>query len=306
MKKQPIKYLKYFGLKLWLIEASILVLNKLNIFNRIKEKLIIIKKNIINKYLTKKYNNVISKYKNASIKNEKYSNKIFIFWWQNLEKADEIIKIAINSIKKQCTNKEIIIITKENIDLYYKMPKFIKEKFDNGEITLTHFSDILRMNLLRKYGGFWMDATIFLTSKPKLNQEFTTIKFHTNEKTSISNGKWCGFYIGGKNQLFYEFMVDFFNEYWKNESIMIDYFLIDYIINIAYNNIELIKEKFDNVPFNNEEIHKLCNILNNEYNDTEWKKLTKNNYVHKLSYKKNIIKNNKDNYYNKIKNLNEM
>ncbi len=300
MKKKPFTYIKSFGLRLYLTQILILIFSKFNIFTKLKEKLKISKNKQINKILSTKYNYIINKYKKTEIKSEKYSNKIWIFWYQGLENAPQLVKKCIESIKNNCQDKEIIIITQNNINNYYKIPDYIKNKINNNQITLTHLSDILRMNLLKNYGGHWIDATIYLTDNPFNNELFNTIKFHTEELTSISKGKWCGFFIGGKNQLFFDFMVDFFNEYWKKEQLLIDYFLIDYVINIAYNNIDKIKTTFDQVPFNNEYIHKLQSMLNIEYNEKEYKKLLQKNYVHKLSYKEPIIISDKNNYYNKI------
>lgn len=42
-----------------------------------------------------------------------------------------------------------------------------------------HFSDIVRENLLYKYGGIWMDATIYMTSPfpdTIYNYDYYTIK----------------------------------------------------------------------------------------------------------------------------------
>lgn len=300
MKQRPFTYIKSFGLKLWLTQILILILNKFNIFITLKEKLTISKNKQIIIYLSKKYKYIIEKYNDYENKENKYSNKIWVFWYQGIDNAPILIKKCIESIKKQCKDKEIIVITKENIEDYYKIPEYIKSKINNKQITLTHLSDILRMNLLKKYGGHWIDATIFLTDNPFKNDSFNTIKFHTNELTSISNGKWCGFFIGGKNQIFYNFMVDFFNEYWKEQIILIDYFLIDYTINIAYNNISTIKKEFDNVSYNNEKIHELQKKLNNKFDKKEFIKLTSKNIVNKLSYKEQINIEDTDNFYNYI------
>jgi len=300
MKEKPFLYIKSFGIKLYIVQILILILNKLGILTNIKKKLRLIKNRKINNILTKRYQNIIDEYKNYHKKKDIYSNKIWILWYTGIENAPEIVKLSIDSIKKHCPNFEITIITKDNIDKYYKIPDYIKKKVDNKTISLTHFSDILRMNLLKKYGGRWADATIYLTDNPYNKENFYTIKFHTDEKESISQGKWCGFFIGGKAQIFYDFMVSFFNEYWQKENLIIDYFLIDYIIKIAYNNISEIKKIFDNVPYNNEEIHTLESMLNSKFDNKLAKELLSKNCVHKLTYKKPINDLDKENYYNKL------
>lgn len=301
MKKKPFTYIKSFGLRLYLTQIIILVLSKFNILLKLRNKLRVSKNKQINKILTKRYQYLIDKYKNITISNQnKSSNKIWIFWYQGLENAPLVIKKNILTIKHYCKDREIVILTKDNICEYYDMPNFIRNKINNNQITITYLSDILRMNLLKKYGGFWMDATMFLTDNPLKNNDFYTIKFHTDEETSISKCLWVIGFIGGQNQLFYDFMVDFFNDYWSKEELVIDYFMTDYVIRIAYDNIKLIKDVFDKVDYNNKDLFKLQTIINNKYDDKVWKELVKNNQVHRLTYKEYINMDDKENYYAKI------
>ena len=48
---------------------------------------------------------------------------------------------------------------------YVQFPDFILDKWKNGKITHTHMTDLLRLELLVKYGGMWVDATVLCTSK---------------------------------------------------------------------------------------------------------------------------------------------
>ena len=56
-------------------------------------------------------------------------------------------------------------ITEKNYKDYVNMPDYIIRKQQSGEIDLTHFSDILRMMLLARHGGIWMDSTLLIPSK---------------------------------------------------------------------------------------------------------------------------------------------
>ena len=289
MSKYSLKYLKTFGFTIWLEQIMILILNKLHILVNLKNKIRGLKNKKILKFLKKNLADVIAKYSNyKSVTSEKKSNKIWIFWYQGIKNAPDVVQQCIASIKKYNPDKEIIILDEKNITQYYKMPSYIKQNLKNGSITLTHLSDIIRMNLLKKYGGFWMDATIFFSEKlftTKVFNQFYTIKFVDNDVASICEGKWCGFFIGGNNLEFYEFMCDLFAAYWQKYDCLIDYFLIDYFINICYENNALIKEKFDAVSLNNINIFGLQNILYLDYEKTAYQKIMSTNKVHKLSYK---------------------
>ena len=264
---------------------------------------------VIKEKLQNKYNSVIEKYRN--LKSEDISsadsNYVWICWWQGLENAPEIVKKCFNSVKKYAQNKQVILITKENYNQYIEIPEYIEEKRDEGKISITHFSDILRVNLLSKYGGVWLDATCFLTSNifDDLNGDFYSVKLPYNkEEKCVSQGKWCVFFMyGKKNNILFNFVRDFYNVYWKEEDSVIDYFLMDYIISIAYDNIDEIKYMIDKVPENNFLIHNLKEKLNEEFDEKEYNELIKINKIHKLAHERKYIKelnNGKETFYGYI------
>jgi len=73
-------------------------------------------------------------------------------------------------------NTEIHIITLENYREYVDIPQHILDKFERGIITMTTMSDVLRFQLLARYGGYWLDATVFFSSD--IPKEFFSGKFH--------------------------------------------------------------------------------------------------------------------------------
>lgn len=125
------------------------------------------------------------------------ANTIWVFWYQGIERAPDIVKACIESIKENCKDYDVVILDKDNISNYYIPSQSIQQKLNDGRMSLTHFSDILRMNLLNSYGGRWIDATIFLTGDVFENRQFFTLK-GTFDTKRISEGKWTGFFIGGR------------------------------------------------------------------------------------------------------------
>ena len=102
-------------------------------------------------------------------KKSENNGNIWIFWWQGYDTAPLLVKKCIDSIIKNAGNHPVILITKENWKNYADIPDYIIEKVEKGIITLTHFSDILRMSLVSEHGGLWLDATIFVSSQRFLN-----------------------------------------------------------------------------------------------------------------------------------------
>lgn len=104
---------------------------------------------------------------------------IWVLWWQGLENAPVIVQRCVESIQKNAGKHPFHLLSKDNLSQYIQLSDFIKQKVDSGAITLTHLSDIIRMALLAKYGGFWIDSTVYVT-KPIMGYDlpFYSIRQH--------------------------------------------------------------------------------------------------------------------------------
>ena len=92
-----------------------------------------------------------------------WRNKIWICWWQGVENAPEIVKACVDSIKRNAGNCEVICITEDNYREYVLFPDYVEKKREAGIISKTISSDLLRMCILARYGGIWIDSTFFCT-----------------------------------------------------------------------------------------------------------------------------------------------
>lgn len=286
MKKHPLVYLKSYGFRLWLLQLLILIFNKFNLFSNYRKNLISEKNNLVKQKIIKKYNFLIKEFKKSKT-NVNLKKKIcWVYWYQGEKQMPPLVQTCFRSLKKELKGVDILLLDKDNIKDYIDIPSYIVAKFDQEYIGQAHFSDIVRSLILAKYGGIWIDATILVSDK--INEEelfkIKTIKFHCDEKTSISKGLWCCFFLGDIDNKLYEFLSAFYLNYWKTEKVIIDYFLLDIMILIAYENFDEVRQDLDN-DYNNEKIHKLASILNNEYSKFDYQELLKSNKIHKLSYK---------------------
>ena len=299
MKHHKLIYIKEFGFKLFIVQFLILLFNKIH-FLKLKEKLKLIKNRMIRNVLILENKDLLNKYQDYLCNSSNNHDKVWIFWWQGLNEAPDIVKACVNSVVENIKDKEIVLISKDNISTYYKIPNYVEARLNNGEMSLAHFSDLLRVSLLQKYGGFWIDATVFCTGNPIKNNNFITVKFHPEKQITIADGKWCIFFMGGENSMLYKFLTEFLEVYWQNHSIVIDYFLTDYAISIAYDFCPFIKRNIDSVKYNNQNIYDLQKMLSKTFDSDEFKRLKEKNDIHKLTYKTTINKENKNNYYNQI------
>ncbi len=240
-------------------------------------------------YLREKYHYLIEEYNTKEKKYPKQNKKyIWVFWYQGEENAPVIVKKCIESIKKNSLDYEVIVLNKQNIKKYIDIPEVILKKLENGIITLTHFSDLLRMGLLSKQGGIWVDATCYITSN--VFKRFDAMELNSNCKNEY---KWCAFFIGGKPNIVFSFCYQLLIDYNKEEDGLIEYFLIDHVLRLCYGEVIGCKNLIDKINIQNNHINELARKFNDISDTKKYKMLLNNSDFHKLTYKKKFKTNKK-------------
>lgn len=285
------------------------ILKRLPLLNKVAYRFNVIRHNLVLRKLNKKYKGLINEYKQENKFLAGDNDTVWVFWWQGIDSAPKIVKSCVRSIERHLPQgKKLVIIDKYNLRDYTDISNHIYIKLDSGVITYTHFSDIVRFNLLKNHGGLWIDATVYLVHD--LSAEyfedhiFTNGPFNDEQYFNVANGQWSGFFFGGpsKNELF-NFMDAFFDTYWKNETKLIDYFLIDYLLAIASeNNIGGFKEYLKRKKPRNIGIFMLEVVLNNSFDSLNYQKMINNNDAFKLNYKKSyrLINKGIETFYGKV------
>lgn len=233
----------------------------------------------------------------ANVNNNKVP--IWCCWWQGVDNMPELVRMCHERLKQviPVDKAELHIITIDNYKNYVDIPKHILKKFEDGIVTMTTMSDVLRFSLLERYGGYWLDATVFFTDN--IPEEYFTREFYCqkmtnrpeNVKREACKCNWCGFSMHGeKGNIIFRYMVDAFSQWWSKYDSIIDYVLIDYMLMSGYRNIPAITEIIDTVENNNEDIFEMYKYLNEPYSEELLKKFTDKNVMHKLTYKMDLKK----------------
>ena len=267
---------------------------KTQLFNYITTRLHQVKRR---KELEKMMRDVIEKYRVEPIEevdaDENVSNYIWICWWQGEKEMTPIVKKCYEHIKEYNTHKQVVLITEENFNEYVVVPPYIWEKYTKKIISKTHLSDFLRAELLYKYGGVWMDITLMTWSCiPASFYEFPIYTGHFNydkKDYNISQNRWTSFFFVSRypRNILFRYLSDFWKEYWKKKDNIIEYFLLDYALEVGYRNIPAIKKEVDMVPVNGcgKNVWELLKILPDSFDNKKIDRIKQENWMQKLSYR---------------------
>jgi len=273
------------------------------------------------RYLLEHYYGVINSFATRDTEAEFESvigpnSTIWVCWWDGDDAMPPLVKACYDSILRHAGRHPVQLISKYNFRDFIYIPEYILEKVDAKIMTVTHFSNIVRANLLYEYGGIWMDVTIWVTQNISLeNLPFYTLKApaksasvtlarfaglsnpsaQISANTNPQTSRWSGFLLAGtKHSIVFEYMREILYAYWKNHDDQIDYVLYDYTIALGYEYIPMMKKLIDSVPCSGMEKIVMERNLNGAFCEEQFSKYRATPF-HKLTWKKKFATHTKDN-----------
>lgn len=246
----------------------------------------------------------ISRYRLNPKKEELIGKKvIWQYWGQGFTSGQlpGVVEICLASVEKHKGDYEIIRLSDNSLSDYIDLPCFVLEKRDSGIFSRTFFSDLLRLALLKAYGGVWLDATVLLTDT--LTQKYSGCDYFVYQRDSdeVHKEYWENSYayywgwhpkfsvkmlnsimFAKKDSLVISSLLDLVLHYWKTENHIIDYFFFQILYEVLMTG-QLAEHRChvvsDTIP------HALQSYLNSEYNLESKEEIFRKAGLHKLSYK---------------------
>lgn len=211
--------------------------------------------------------------------------RVWICWLQGIENAPKLVRDCYHSVEYWLSDWEITVVTADNYNEYTELPAYIQEKWKKGIISNTHFSDILRLNLLIHHGGLWLDATTLLTGPlPKYitDTDFFVYRNGWMDMEMINMASWLIYSNRSNNALLFETQ-QLLYAYWNKYDYLKNYFLMHMFFRMV---TDKYKEQWDCVPyFHQIDCHFMMNELEKKYDRQRIIMIKQLSNVHKLTYK---------------------
>lgn len=216
--------------------------------------------------------------------------RMFTLWLQGEHNAPPLVKSCIRSMRKH-VDIPLVVLDEKTLFDWITLPEHIMNKWRNGLITRTHFSDICRIELLYEHGGVWADSTDFFTSSiPKeiMNLDFFMFMAGSNIKLGGTHAfiQSCFMRIKKGNPLLGMWRKLLF-EYWEKENSLLDYFTLHFLFRFLVENNEEAADLFSRMPkISQDPTHVLfCELKDNAYSPQLYKRVTEKTFFQKTTYK---------------------
>ncbi len=266
--------------------------------------------------LIAKYGSKVQEFKkfNSSMDLEHEHPKVIWWCWlQGIEAAPPIVRACYNSLVHGewfiVKSYKVNVIDAENWKDYVELPYYIKRKWEKKQIPPALFTDLLRLQLIIKYGGTWIDSTVLcaLDSSVKF-QDSSAQKYleadlflfqYTPEgtKKDISISNW--FISSHNNNEVLMTLLEMLFAYWKEYDCTLDYYIFHLFFSMVAKEYP---EQISAMPYGysmNSLV--LLHHWGELFEQKKWDKLTEKVSFHKLAFRTSeYVKQNKDDYYHWI------
>lgn len=218
---------------------------------------------------------------------------VWTCWLQGMENAPYMVKKCIESQNKALPDYEHRILTLENYHQWVELPEYIEKKFRKGRIPRALFTDLLRLAVLKKYGGVWLDASVLCSGfeNEKLSNrwqriersEFTIFRyFQRGKKEPVGLSNW--FIAAHPNDFVVSTVLDMLLAYWKDYNCTVDYYIMHLFISMCLNALPSIAESMPRE--NSYHSIMLGSVLAKDFNEDWWNDVKAHVFLHKLNYRK--------------------
>ncbi len=145
---------------------------------------------------------------------------VWILWFQGIHEAPFLVRKCIDSWQQKNPNWDVVILDNDTLGQYVdlNLPADVLNR-----LSLAHKSDLVRLHLLSKYGGVWVDATtLCMTPLDKWIDDYASSGFFSFYKPA-PDSLMANWFIAAEKQcpIVLE-LTERLESFWTNNEFNID------------------------------------------------------------------------------------
>ena len=172
---------------------------------------------------------------------------IWQYWAQGVENAPPLVMACLRSVERHKGDRDLIVLDDTSVTDYVDLPGHIWDKRRRQLMTSQHFSNFIRLSLLLRHGGTWLDATILLRQPVprQIEREDFYILRETNRAPRLVE-TW--FIHARKGHPLVETVLHGLADYWREYDRLLQYFMFPHHIEASLLLHRKLREDFLKMP----------------------------------------------------------
>ena len=210
-------------------------------------------------------------------------------WTQGINSAPLLVQKCYATIDKFKEDFDVVLLTKENICQYIRLPEFVEELYQKGHMSEALHSDMIRLYLMICYGGIWRDATCYQSSPlPDFIHKAPFFMFSASMLSGYTSPIKCSSWFIKSNEgnplliKTYSFLC----EYHRRFKTPHDYYIFHLVLSVLVDNDFECRQIWEQMPYVcNMNPHVLLYSFKEPYREDKYNQIISSCFIHKLTYK---------------------
>jgi hypothetical protein len=208
---------------------------------------------------------------------------IWQFWEQGADEAPPVVKACLRSVQRNKGDRQLVVLDDRTIENHIELPGHVWDK--RARMSRQHFSNFIRLSLLHRHGGTWLDATILLRQPvpPEIEREdFYILRETTRHPRLVET--W--FMHAHKGHPLVETVLHGLADYWKKYDELHEYFMFPYHFEASLLLHRRLRRDFLRMPqISAEQPHELQWQLFNPFDEAAHRAVFDRFWLHKLTHR---------------------
>jgi tetratricopeptide (TPR) repeat protein len=208
--------------------------------------------------------------------------RVWIYWGQGFASAPAIVRRCHEELMRYHAAGEVVALDDRLLSEYVEIPKVVMRRTRRDR---TKFSDVLRLELLSRYGGVWLDATCFVRGR-LLDRlpELLPSGFFAFRYRRARIASWCLASEPGNQVVAMTREAQYV--YWEHFRRPFDYYLLHHLFESLYYLAGEFREAYEPTPrLGVGPPSRFARIINEPYDSVRYEEVLDGCFVHKLTHK---------------------
>ena len=188
-------------------------------------------------------------------------------------------------MRQYANGYKVEVIDLNNVSQFVQLPDFVVSKYKVGIIPHAHFSDMIRLALLEKYGGVWIDSTIFMTNV--LPDYIIDADMFVFRGSGLGHARIYNPFLASKpHHPIIQSMLQLLYAYWEKENRLVSYSIFHLFFSIAIEQSRQNQYLWNDVPnVSGTQMFYFQSRLGEPFDRKAYELATQLSAIHKLTYK---------------------
>jgi tetratricopeptide (TPR) repeat protein len=208
--------------------------------------------------------------------------RIWMYWAQGIEQAPPVVQRCREELMRFHADDEVLVLDEAAVPQYAEIPAAVRERLAKNP---TKLADVLRFELLARYGGVWLDATTFARERvPDRLPELLPAGFFAFRYRRARISSWL--LAAEPNHPVVTQTLAAQHVYWERFRRGIDYYVVHHLFESLYYLSDDFRERVLAMPWRSSHPPaRFARRMLEPYDPAVYKRLLEGCFVHKLSYK---------------------